>query len=153
MKIKKVLHGKFSQVGYHLGAVGYCMDSFPDPRLRWFRDYSVHVHANDIDTKCMRCESERCPEHHTVSMMHLDVARGDVVEGQVWMEWVGHWRYGLYNWTRVKMGDQELDTVRAKISCPWPECSNYHKWWDSNPFQHVKQHDPQRFPKNTLSLM
>ena len=123
------------------------MESFPDPDplLRQFgtRQFRVYVHTNDIDTKFMQCESERCPELHTVSVMHLDVAIDDVVEGQVWMEWVGYWRVGLYNWTRLTMGDEKCVRVRAKISCPWPECPNYHQWWDSNPFQHVKKHDHQ----------
>ena len=146
VKIKEVLHGELSRIGHFQGAVGYCKESFPDPRLRWFKNNSVYVHANDIDTKCMRCESERCPEHHTLSMMHLDVAIGDVVEGQVWMEWIGQWRYGLYNWTRVKIGDQDLNRVRAKISCPWPECPNYNRWWHTNDFAHVEKQEPEPIP-------
>ena len=135
VRIDEVLHGE-------LCAVGHCEESFPG--LPHFRDNKVYVHTNDIDTRFMHCESRRCPEYHTLSVMHLDVAIRDIVEGQVWKEWVGtHWRFGLYNWTRVTMGDREQKVIKAKISCPWTDCKNVDRCWPSTPFDHVEQHDDQ----------
>ena len=125
-------------------AVGGCTESFQGLG----KGTLVNVHSNDIDARFMQCERKRCPEHHTLSLMHLDLAIGDIVEGQVWMEWVGnHWRHGLYNWTRLPMVDRRLEPIKANISCPWPKCPNHRQFWTSTPFQRVKTHDPQPVPE------